>query len=875
MVQDVRIRFITDDGELLDTKKVLQSLSAAELQMVEDFKKVDAAAKNTGNTIQSEATKNKKAVDDTGKSVNNLGGNLKGLAGAIAGAFAISQLIDFQKKIIAVTGEFQKYRAVLTNTLGSQKDADIAMASIGDAAIKTNFSVQQLTETYIKFANRGLKLTQSEMFKLADIANSTGKSIDQLTEAFLDAFTGENERLKEFGIVARKNGETTAFTFKGVTTEVKNTQAEIQKYLLSLGDLEGVTGSTAAISKTLTGQISNLGDSYDQLLLAIGNSEDGLLSWGVTLTGDVLNAITNTIKGLEQLKKEADLKVLGQQASKASEDIEDIAKAYRNTGKSAEEAKRIALQQLTEEVEARIKANQKIADNTILRDANDQRTSDEYKASVARLEIDKKYLEALQKEYEALTPKLVAETEKQKKARIDAADKAFKAELDALNKREQLAIRESKAIGESEQQQIDIQLRYLQLREDLYIREKRASKEVNRELEVNRLELYDRLSDANKAQYDKEYKEKQEALQKQKELELSAITQAQAQEKAINDQYQLDQLNAVIGNEEATKALKDQFQRDDINALIEANEQRLQVLNLSVEERTSIEQQLVDEKKQLYEIDAANAKAAQDKITADEKAAAENRKKAQQIAIQVLTEFEKSFFDFKLQNIAQEIDATQNQQQAELLAAGDNAQAKAQINAKYQKILADQRIKQFNIEKQQALIAIAINTAQAVSKTLAVTGALGIALTGAVIALGAVQAGIVSSKKPPAYKFGTRRVPGIDTGSDTVLAQLRPGERVISKEVNDTHGRLLDAIPNISPTLANSLAHNLSNMDKIIAPSQVSNVGFDKIIEEFRDLKTAMAKRPNINIEVSKKGLRYHIEDVNSKSEFTNDYFNV
>jgi len=254
-VQNVKIVYTSDTSGLKSAKVATEQLTEEEKQLIEEMKKADAQAKKTNDTIQKESKQSAKEVDNISKSTSMFSNGLKSLGSMVAGAFAISSLIDFQKQIINLTGEFQKYRAVLTNSLGSQQSADIAMQMIAETASKTNFSVQQLTETYIKFANRGLNLTGKEMIKLADIANFTGKSIDQLTEAALDAFSGENERLKEFGITARKNGETTLYTFKGVTTEVKNTSSEIQKYILGLGDLEGVTGSTAAISQTLTGQI--------------------------------------------------------------------------------------------------------------------------------------------------------------------------------------------------------------------------------------------------------------------------------------------------------------------------------------------------------------------------------------------------------------------------------------------------------------------------------------------------------------------------------------------------------------------------------------------------------------------------------------------
>lgn len=166
--------------------------------------------------------------------------------------------------------EFAKYEAVLRNTFQSQEKANDAMKMLQQLAANTPSSLQEWTEGYIKLVNRGLQPTSQELTNLGDLAASQGKSLDQLIEAVLDAMTGENERLKEFGIKASKEGEKTQFTFRGVTTEVQNSESAIQDYLLSLGRLEGVAGSMAVQMNELEGIQSNLGDTMDAFFNNIG-----------------------------------------------------------------------------------------------------------------------------------------------------------------------------------------------------------------------------------------------------------------------------------------------------------------------------------------------------------------------------------------------------------------------------------------------------------------------------------------------------------------------------------------------------------------------------------------------------------------------------
>lgn len=166
--------------------------------------------------------------------------------------------------------EFATYEAVLKNATGSTKAAASAMKMIQTLAADTPASVAEWTQAYIKLINRGITPTKEELIQMGDIASSQGKDIDQFIEALLDAMTGENERLKEFGITASKNGETTAFTFRGVTTEVHNTDQAIKNYILSLGNMQGVQGAMAIQMEELAGLESNLGDQMDSIYNKIG-----------------------------------------------------------------------------------------------------------------------------------------------------------------------------------------------------------------------------------------------------------------------------------------------------------------------------------------------------------------------------------------------------------------------------------------------------------------------------------------------------------------------------------------------------------------------------------------------------------------------------
>lgn len=270
-----------------EVSELIAKLSLDNARFKRQLQEANAKLKEFGNQAENAGDKAKEGFNGAGKGAEGFGGIAKKLAPIISAAFAADVLIGFAKNVISTTAEFQKMEAVLTNTLGSNSAAKVAMDEITDFASKTPFAVQELTDSFVKLANRGFVPTLEQMRSLGDIASSTGKSFDQLAEATLDAMTGEFERLKEFGVRASSEGNKVQFTFKGVTTEVEKTDQAIKNYIISLGNAEGVSGSMAAISNTVGGQISNLGDNFTQLYKAIGDSSSGLIS-GVLNLANVL-----------------------------------------------------------------------------------------------------------------------------------------------------------------------------------------------------------------------------------------------------------------------------------------------------------------------------------------------------------------------------------------------------------------------------------------------------------------------------------------------------------------------------------------------------------------------------------------------------------
>jgi len=228
-------------------------------------------------------------VSNTQKQTSQLSSMFKQAGGILAGYFGVSQIVSFGKELVNTIAKFEKYNIILENTLGSQEKAARAMEMVKDFAASTPFSVDELTDAFIRLTNQGFQPSKEEMTKMGDLASSTGKQFIQLAEAILDAQTGEFERLKEFGIKAKVNGDKIAFSFKGQTVEVNNTAESIRNYIVSLGELEGVAGANAKIAESLAGKMSNLGDAWDDFMLSL-DSGNSVISKTVKLVLDLAGA---------------------------------------------------------------------------------------------------------------------------------------------------------------------------------------------------------------------------------------------------------------------------------------------------------------------------------------------------------------------------------------------------------------------------------------------------------------------------------------------------------------------------------------------------------------------------------------------------------
>lgn len=204
-----------------------------------------------------------------------LGGKLALVGGGLAYGFKVG--------FVDVASQFEKFETVLnTLNMGDTAKSKAEMSWISDFAAKTPYELAEVTEAFVQLRSFGMEPMQGLLETLGDTSSAMGKPLKQAVEAIADAVTGENERLKEFGIVGKKVGDKIVYEYTNAAGEQAKMMAKagdraaIQATLTKIwGEKYG--GGMANLSKTFGGMWSNLMDGLSRMSMKI--MSNGAFDW--------------------------------------------------------------------------------------------------------------------------------------------------------------------------------------------------------------------------------------------------------------------------------------------------------------------------------------------------------------------------------------------------------------------------------------------------------------------------------------------------------------------------------------------------------------------------------------------------------------------
>ncbi|HDD1719283.1 TPA: hypothetical protein ACTNSZ_003869 [Salmonella enterica subsp. enterica serovar Enteritidis] len=253
-------------------------------------------------------------LDNLSKSAKVAGAAVTGLAAVVAATAykAAQELVESQRQL-------DKMSASLKTLTGSTQGAKQALSILQDFARDTPYGLEQAVEGFRKLVALGLTPSEEALRSYGNTASAMGKDLSQMIEAVADASTFEFERLKEFGIKAKQNQKDIEFTFQGTTTVVKKNAADIEQYLLNIGNVN-FAGAMADQANTLNGAIASAEDSWSQLKMTLATSLDvGSLAEPLRYIDDLIQEINAQVASGEFV---AEMKMWGDMASEVGGAIE-------------------------------------------------------------------------------------------------------------------------------------------------------------------------------------------------------------------------------------------------------------------------------------------------------------------------------------------------------------------------------------------------------------------------------------------------------------------------------------------------------------------------------------------------------------------------
>ena len=216
-----------------------------------------------------------KQLDQTKKKSAGAGNALKKVGAVLAtigGAAILNQVVNTVRT-------FEDLEATLRAVTGSAEAASEGFKLIRAFTATTTFQIEEVAQAFITLKQAGITPTSDALQDFGNFAAGMGKSITQLAQAAFNATTGEMEMLKQFGVVARQQGDQITVTFDGTTKTIERSGESIIAFLRSIGR-EKFPTAIAERANTLSGAISNLQDQVSEFNVSVGEGglSDALIS---------------------------------------------------------------------------------------------------------------------------------------------------------------------------------------------------------------------------------------------------------------------------------------------------------------------------------------------------------------------------------------------------------------------------------------------------------------------------------------------------------------------------------------------------------------------------------------------------------------------
>lgn len=256
--------------------------------------------------VETGVTNTSKEIEKNGLGIEDMFNKMTKAAAAFGAGFTAKELIQ---NIIQARGEIQQLEVAFTTMLGSGEKANVLMAQLIETAVKTPFELRDVADGARQLLAYGFAAedVNQTLIRLGDIAAGLSIPLGDLIYVYgttmtqgrlytrdLIQFTTRgipmiDELAKQLGVAKSE--------VQGLIEAGRVGFPEVQKAIESLTNEGGKFGGLMeAQSKTITGQISNIKDSFFIMLNDIGKANEGIIN-------DALSGVSYLIGNYETVGK--------------------------------------------------------------------------------------------------------------------------------------------------------------------------------------------------------------------------------------------------------------------------------------------------------------------------------------------------------------------------------------------------------------------------------------------------------------------------------------------------------------------------------------------------------------------------------------------
>jgi len=195
-----------------------------------------------------------------------VGGMGLGMMGLGAGALSVGGAVAGAKSVYDTGVEREAMQIGLQNLPGMDKISAMGkFRELRNINASKAFGIEEAVKGFIRLKDMGLDASATALNAYAGIAASKpGKSMMDFVEAVADGVMGESERLKEFGINMRVDGDKAAITFRNQTVKVNRDAKSIEKALMDIG-IKNYSKALSDAANSTAAKTRNMENSFKEL----------------------------------------------------------------------------------------------------------------------------------------------------------------------------------------------------------------------------------------------------------------------------------------------------------------------------------------------------------------------------------------------------------------------------------------------------------------------------------------------------------------------------------------------------------------------------------------------------------------------------------